>query len=379
MPERRKSLCYIDDNESQLSLFEHTFKDEYDVHLFDDSEHAVEKITEVNPDLIVLDVNMPGKDGYEVCRSIRRNSKLSKVPVVYVSCMKELPDRLAGYEAGGDAYVTKPYELKELKSVIRAHLVRHNWYQEIAVNSEMTTQLVGEMIRNNGELGQIIKFARMVANIRDERSLIHHIFQTLGEFGLEVTIMVRLLSGEVVVRSDHKPFTLMEKELLDLAHGTARINCHGNKYIFTGRNIILLVKNMPVQDEDLLGRLKDHLAILLESAEAAVEIINGEKERKLIIESKRAEAFGTLATEFQSLLSLAEQINLGASKSFETLAAKMETAFVYLELTEQQEREIMGHIEHTRQEVDELFHLSDQLKNTMDTISDSIGMAISDK
>lgn len=377
MLDRRKSLCYIDDNESQLTLFEHTFKKDYDVHLFDDSENFVERMTEINPDLIVLDVNMPGKDGYEVCRSIRRNNKLSRVPVVYVSCMKELPDRLAGYEAGGDAYVTKPYELKELKSVIHAHLVRHHWYQEVAENSQMATQLIGEMIRNNGELGEIIKFARMVANIRDESTLIHHIFQTLGEFGLEVAIMVRLLSGEVVVRSDHKPFTLIEKELLDLARGSARISCHGNKYIFTGKNIILLVKNMPIKDDELLGRLRDHLAILLESAEAAVEIINGEKERRLIIESKRVEMFGTLAMEFQSLLEVSDQINLGASKSFEMLTAKMENAFLYLELSEQQENEIMGHIEHARREVDNLFHLSDQLRNTMNTIADSIGMALS--
>lgn len=367
-------ICYVDDNNSHLTLFEHAFSNDYNITTFNKTQGIIDKIAQAEPKLIVLDVNMPEIDGYQFCESIRQHNSLSKVPVVFLSCMRDVADRLKGYEAGGDSYVTKPYDLQELKLVIRAHLMRQEMYDKASESSLKASEIAMDSMRNNSELGELISFARGVSKVRDEATFINNLFQTLAAFGLESTVLVRLVSGELVTRSDGRPFTLMEKELLELAQNADRITAYGAKYLFSGKNVVLLIKNMPIQNEALLGRLKDHLAILIESAEACVEIINGEKQRQILMKNKASTASATISSEFTSILSLADQLFKNLGNDFEALCEKLEQSFIYLDLTEEQEEKIMNYIEQARRDVDKQHLLKNQLRTAMMRISESVGL-----
>ena len=85
---------------------------------------AMEKIS-VNPDIILLDVNMPGMDGIEVCRRIR---DMVSCPIIFLTAKVEEQDRVMGLLSGGDDYVLKPFSLKELDARIIAHLKREERY-----------------------------------------------------------------------------------------------------------------------------------------------------------------------------------------------------------------------------------------------------------
>jgi len=76
------------------------------------------------PDLIVLDVRMPGMDGIEVCRLLRATPSLGRVPVLFLSAKGEVADRLEGFEAGADDYIVKPFDLRELELRVKALLRR---------------------------------------------------------------------------------------------------------------------------------------------------------------------------------------------------------------------------------------------------------------
>lgn len=367
-------ICYVDDNTSHLTLFEHAFANDYNITTFDHTSGIIEDIAAADPKLIVLDVNMPEVDGYEFCETIRKHDNLAKIPVVFLSCMRDVTDRLKGYEAGGDSYVTKPYDLQELRLVIKAHLMRHDMYDKATSSSQQASAIAMDSMRNNSELGELIQFARGVSQVRDEVAFIKNLFETLKAFGLDATVLARLVSGEVVARTDGKPFTLMEKELLELAQNADRITAYGAKYLFSGKNTVLLIKNMPLDDEALLGRLKDHLAILIESAEACVELINADKQRQMLIDSKTANASETVSTEFNSIIQITDQLFKNLSNDFETLCENLERSFIYLDLTEEQEERIMNYIDHARRDVDKQHLLKDQLQTAMVRISDSVGL-----
>ena len=369
----KAQIVYVDDNQSHLTLFQHAFSDDYNIQTYESTEGIIDRIAGSQPKLIVLDVNMPGMDGYEFCETLRKHPELSKVPVVFLSCMRDIEDRLKGYEAGGDSYVTKPYDLQELRLVIRAHLMRQELYDKASEQSKQASAMAFDSMRNNSELGELIQFARGVSKVRDEMDFIDHLFQTLKAFGLDATVMIRLLSGEVVARTDHQPFNMMEKELLELARNAERITAYGAKYLFSGKNIVLLIKNMPIQDDALTGRLRDHLAILIESAEACVEIINGEKERKLILESKAEDASQTINSEFSQILSLTDELFGRLSYDFESLCLQIEQSFFHLDLTETQEEEILSYIQKARAEMDKKQDLHIKLKAAMDRITASVG------
>ncbi len=85
---------------------------------------ALQMAHDRHPDLVVLDVRMPGMDGIEVCRLLRAMPSLSRVPILFLSAKGEVTDRLEGFEAGADDYIVKPFDLRELELRVKALLRR---------------------------------------------------------------------------------------------------------------------------------------------------------------------------------------------------------------------------------------------------------------
>ena len=88
---------------------------DFDVDLADRGAEALEKTRRGLPDLIVLDILLPDIDGYEVCRSLRKSTRTSRIPVIFLTQKDERGDRLQGLELGADDYITKPFDIEELR------------------------------------------------------------------------------------------------------------------------------------------------------------------------------------------------------------------------------------------------------------------------
>lgn len=100
-----------------------------------DGSHALSMARKQNPDLLVLDITMPGMEGTEVCRELR---KQSNVPIIFLSCKDEEIDRILGLELGGDDYVTKPFSPRELVARVRANLRSRQPRHDTAINGQGT-------------------------------------------------------------------------------------------------------------------------------------------------------------------------------------------------------------------------------------------------
>ena len=121
MQEKRKILA-VDDNLTNLAVVEELLGSHYVLMTASTGEDALKIAQEFQPDLIVLDIMMPGIDGYEVCRQMRMNPSLRYTKIIMVSVRATVAERLKGYQAGADDYLTKPYDEEELLAKIRAHL-----------------------------------------------------------------------------------------------------------------------------------------------------------------------------------------------------------------------------------------------------------------
>ena len=87
-----------------------------------DGDEAIEKATEEQPDMVLLDIMLPGKDGLEVCREIRKSSEM---PIIMLTAKDSEIDKVLGLELGADDYVTKPFSTRELLARVKANLRRH--------------------------------------------------------------------------------------------------------------------------------------------------------------------------------------------------------------------------------------------------------------
>ena len=125
------TILVVDDEESLTDLVSSALRFAgYTVSTEDNGFDALRAIKERSPDLVVLDVNMPEMDGFEVCRRLRRDGNM--VPVIFLTARDEIDDKRAGFRQGGDDYLTKPFSLEELGLRIEALLRRAGGAAEIS-------------------------------------------------------------------------------------------------------------------------------------------------------------------------------------------------------------------------------------------------------
>src|SRR5574338_727036 len=100
----------------------------YVISAASNGEQGLEKAIQEKPDLVLLDLMMPGMDGYEVTRRLRRNPSTASIPILLFTAKNQLDDKVMGFEAGADDYLTKPTHPSELQAHVRALLARsvHN-------------------------------------------------------------------------------------------------------------------------------------------------------------------------------------------------------------------------------------------------------------
>lgn len=122
-PDRNASILVVDDEESLVDLVSSALRFAgYDVATEDDGFDALRHIKSSTPDVVVLDVNMPEIDGFEVCRRLRRDGL--DIPVIFLTARDDIDDLRVGFRQGGDDYLTKPFSLEELGLRIEALLRR---------------------------------------------------------------------------------------------------------------------------------------------------------------------------------------------------------------------------------------------------------------
>jgi len=122
-PSTPKEILVVDDTPASLRLLTELLTGHgYRIRPAQDGAMALESVAAKIPDLILLDVNMPGMDGYEVCRRLKADEKRSRIPVIFISAFGDTRQKVTGFEAGGLDFITKPFEAEEVLARVRTHL-----------------------------------------------------------------------------------------------------------------------------------------------------------------------------------------------------------------------------------------------------------------
>ena len=119
----KQKILIVDDDANIAELISlYLTKECFETKIVEDGEEALKEFQTFNPDLILLDLMLPGIDGYEVCREIR---KTSSTPIIMLSAKGEIFDKVLGLELGADDYMIKPFDSKELVARVKAVLRRY--------------------------------------------------------------------------------------------------------------------------------------------------------------------------------------------------------------------------------------------------------------
>lgn len=131
----KQKILIVDDDENIAELIQlYLTKECFHTKIVSDGEKALNVITEYEPDLVLLDIMLPGVDGYEV---LRRARKTKELPVILLSAKGEVFDKVLGLELGADDYIVKPFDSKELVARVKAVLRRYHREPEVQKSQEM--------------------------------------------------------------------------------------------------------------------------------------------------------------------------------------------------------------------------------------------------
>ncbi|WNO10218.1 response regulator [Teredinibacter sp. KSP-S5-2] len=271
-----EKVLIIDDEKFIHKVLIKMLAGEFEIKSAYEGEEGVQLANSWKPNIILLDVEMPGRSGYEVCDLLKRDKNTFDIPVIFISSRSSLRERMLGYEVGADDYLVKPCDSDELLAkikVITQHARAKNVLRYDASNAQQTAM---EAMSTSYELGKAVRFV--------ERSYLSPDFESLGEYlmdfmrslGLSAVAMFQGRRGNFYASSTLKAPTPLEKDLMEMMHKHDRFVDFGSRTQVNYPQVVLLVKNMPLDDRTQYGRLKDIFPFVLGATDAKVRVIDAE-------------------------------------------------------------------------------------------------------
>ncbi|MDB5173840.1 MAG: response regulator with CheY-like receiver domain and winged-helix DNA-binding domain [Phycisphaerales bacterium] len=149
------TILVIDDEKDLIDLVRYNLEKEgYDVIAASDGQAGLDVATRHRPDLVVLDLMMPGIDGLQVCQRLRADQKVGRIPVIMLTAKATEADRIVGLELGADDYITKPFSPREVVARVKAVLRRASAQQEapqIIRTGDLVIDLQGHEVTSRGQ------------------------------------------------------------------------------------------------------------------------------------------------------------------------------------------------------------------------------------
>lgn len=165
------TIMVVDDSIDNLNALSKllTFKG-YRVLPFTRGQTALEAAAKAPPDLMLLDIQMPGMDGYQVCRAMKASETLRDVPVLFMSGLQDPDAKLDAFAAGALDYITKPFWLEEVEARVKTHLKLHSLQRALAEYNQRLEGLVAEKVAeiSRAQLATIVALAKLAESRDDE-------------------------------------------------------------------------------------------------------------------------------------------------------------------------------------------------------------------
>ncbi len=185
--EKESRVLVIDDDTTNLSYLTELLEKEYILKISESGEEGLSIAENFKPDLILLDVMMPGMDGYSVCQALRSHKDLSNIKILFLSARVQMSEKLKGYRVGGDDYITKPFDNEEVLAKIKVFL-RLKYEEEIRSG--------GEVVPNGRLLGTLYKIKNDLVNIiyvKSDSPYCKVYSKTLNKQPYRIRITIRIL------------------------------------------------------------------------------------------------------------------------------------------------------------------------------------------
>jgi CheY-like chemotaxis protein len=358
------SILIVDDMTDSRLLLDALLSDTYRIHLAVSGQEGLDKVKQHTPDLILLDLIMPGMDGLEVCEILKHDPDTQDIPIVFITGSTDDNEKLKAYELGADDFIHKPVNAEELTTKVSKILASQTSLKEAREMSQMAQQTALIAMTNSSELGMILKFMESANEATSFEALAKHLEEITQNFGVICCFQFNyedtcLNFGNGCVEDS------LEARMITEARKAGGIIGHGKRMFFNQHYVSMLVKNMPVEDEDKCGRYKDNLSMLLSAANGIAKTIGiGQsvaRQRKQLIKDTLDSTFDRT----QRIMSLIRHLESSTVNVVQDARLSFEEALYSLGLTEEQENNLIGIFNSAMDKMDTVKETAVEVEDTM--------------
>lgn len=325
-----KALVYVvDDDEVLRGLMLDILSEEYQVETFESGKKVITQFKEKPPGIILLDIRMPDKDGYEVCKEIREIDPDGQTAIIFVSGKNSEEERMRAYYLGADDFIVKPFINNELLAKLKKVDAYHKQAKTLQEQQNMAQNMAFQAMTEASQYGIVLQFIKETFITKDETQLATAVFQTLTKLNLSGSVQFRMPDHISSFRAPNQACNPIEEEVFELLECRGRIFDFQNKTIFNDQHASIMVKDMPLDDEIMYGRFRDILAAVVEGVEAR------------LIDFQRKNALVTVMDDIRTTVTFVEKQfqkhELATVATMEKLMMEMESGFQFLDLSDEQE------------------------------------------
>lgn len=266
------TVLIVDDTEANVDILVEALGEEYEISVAMDGQSALDNVKDNPPDIILLDIMMPAMSGYEVCERLKADRTTSDIPVIFLTAMTDIDSKTKGFEMGAVDYITKPFEILEVKARVRTHLALVLAKLELARQNEILEDKVTERTRELTLTQEAtIEAMAFLAEYRDP--------ETGGHIKRTKTY-VRILSEKLREKPKYK--TILTNEIIDVFYRSAPLHDIGKIGI---RDEVLLKQGKLSPEE--YEEIKKHTIIGYDAIHMAAQRLGDNSFLKVAMELAR--------------------------------------------------------------------------------------------
>lgn len=283
MPTKKPAMTkvlIVDDDRFMQNVLKRYLTKNYETRTADDGAMGIRLANSWQPNIILLDVEMPGQNGYEVCDQLKNNEATKHIPVVFLSGKSSLRERMLGFEVGADDYLTKPCEPELLHQKINKISQIYAQKAQLADNIANAEKTALEAMTTSFELGKAVRFVELSYGLGDYDSLGESLCRFTQDLSLNSVAMLKCRDKNRFYGSHTIQPSPIEEDLLQMMHSDQRFIDFGCRTLINYPQVALLVKNMPLEDRLRYGRIKDTLPFVLGACDAKLRVLDAEKALK---------------------------------------------------------------------------------------------------
>lgn len=329
-------ILTVDDDSIINFLYDKHLSSQYEVFSATSGEEAIDTYQMVQPDLILLDVEMPGMNGYETCLKLR---EMTSVPIIFATSHTGLEEHLKAFDAGGDDIMTKPLVVEILLRKVALAIKLKHTQEKLHQEKDSLQSQAKEFLFSINSSRVLLHYASENLSCNSFEELAQNTANAIQDFSLQGCVSIRHGEKDICMTT-HGEATSLEISILDKSRAQGKIFQLNRNLVINEGPVSILIPNMPA-DKESAERVQENMVLLAETAHKFCENVDMRKMSMARAENMQLALFEA-SKGVDDIRKKQVQMLMDVRLLLQGLVDKVEQSYSILDTTQDQERMISG-------------------------------------